>query len=62
MKLTGPIFVILIFLIIFKYTKLFDVNILIIIGVGCLWFVVLYIQIHLKNKEKKIPQLVRIAN
>ena len=61
MRIASLIFVILIFLIAFKYTKVFDVNIFIIIGIFCVWFAVLYIQVHLKNREKRIPQLVRIA-
>ncbi len=62
MKFAIIIFIILVFLITFKYTKLFDINILIIIGVFCLWISVIYIQIHIKNKERNTPKPVYITN
>lgn len=62
MKIASLVFIILVFLIAFRYTKVFDVNLLIIIGVFFLWFAMVYIKVHLKNKEKNTPSPVYIVN
>lgn len=61
MKIASLIFVILAFLIAFKYTKVFNVSLFLIIGISCLWFAVVYIQIHLRNKDKNTPRPVYIT-
>lgn len=62
MKISTLIFFALVFLIIFKYTKIFQVNIYLIIGVFILWFISIYIQTHLKNKNRNTPRPVYITN
>ncbi len=61
MKIASLIFIILVFMIAFKYTKIWDINILILIGVFCLWMVISYIQIHIKNKDRETPRPVYIT-
>ena len=61
MKLASLVFIILVFLMAFKYTEIFDINILVIISAFFLWFVILYIQTHLKNKERNVPKPVYIT-
>ncbi len=62
MKIASLIFIVLIFLIAFKYTKIFDVSMLIMIGVFCLWVATVYIQVQLKNKERRTPKPVYITD
>lgn len=61
MKISSIIFIILIFLVAFKYTKIFNVSWVIIIGVFVLWFIAVYIKIHIKNREKSKPQPVYVT-
>ena len=62
MKITGLIFIILIFLIAFKITKVFNINLFVIVIVFCLWLAVIYISVHLKNKERETPRPVYLTN
>ena len=58
MKIASLIFIILVFLIALRYTEIFILETKILVGVFVVWFVCLYIQIHLKNKERNIPRPV----
>ncbi len=61
MNITSIIFIILVLMIAFRYTKMFEINILIIIGTFLLWFFIVYIKIHLKNKDRMTPRPVYIT-
>lgn len=61
MKIASLIFIIMVFMIVFKYTKVFNINLLIIIGVFCLWFAIVYIQVHLKNQDRNTPRSVYLT-
>jgi len=61
-KLAGIIFVVFLFMAIFKYTELFKINLFILIGTFCLWLVVAYVQVHFKNKERNIPKPVYMVD
>lgn len=61
MRIATPIFIVLVLLIALKYTKVFDINILAIVGVFMLWFVVIYLGVHLKNKDRNTPRPVYLT-
>lgn len=61
MKITSLVFISLILLIAFKYTEVFDINKLVIIGVFVLWLVLVYVGVHLKNKDKNTPRPVYLT-
>lgn len=61
MKIPGLVFIILILSIAFKYTKVFDVDRIVIIGISVFWFICLYISIHLKNKDRNTPKPVYLT-
>ena len=46
----------------FKYTKVLKINLLWIIGVFLLWFAIVYLQIHSKNKDRETPRPVYMVN
>jgi preprotein translocase subunit SecF len=58
MGFKSILFVVLIFLIVLKYTQVWDINIFLIIGVFCIWFASIYISVHLKNKDRNTPRPV----
>jgi len=62
MKIASLIFILLILLIAFNYTEVFIIDIKVIGGIFVFWFVCLYIQIHIKNKERNIPRPVYMTN
>ena len=62
MKITSLIFIALILMGVFKYTKVFDIKPIIFLGVFVIWFIALYIQIHLKNKDRNTPRPVYMQN
>lgn len=61
MKITSLVFISLILLITFRYTEVFIIDNLVIIGVFVLWLVCIYIGIHLKNKDRDTPRPVYIT-
>lgn len=61
MKIASLIFIALIILGVLKYTKVFDVNNFILVGIFCLWIMIAYLQIHLKNKERNTPRPVYLT-
>ena len=61
MKITSLVFILLVLSIAFKYTEIFDINILVIIGVFILWLVCIYIGIHIKNKDRNTPKPVYLT-
>lgn len=61
MKITSLVFILLILLITFEYTKIFLIDKKVIGGVFILWIVCGYIGIHIKNKERNIPRPVYMA-
>lgn len=60
-RFASLVFIIFVLLIVFKYTKVFEVNVFILIGVFCLWIIMVYIQTHLKNKERNTPKPVYLT-
>jgi len=62
MKISSIAFVAFIFLIALNYTKVLKTNIYIMIGAGCLCFIIFYIEIHIKNKEMNAPKPVYMVN
>ena len=62
MKFSAIIFIGIVFLIALKYTKVIDINLFWIVGALGFWFLVVYIQIHFKNRERETPKPVYITN
>lgn len=60
MKITGLLFILMILMSILKYTNIFNFPTVWIIGVFCIWFISIYISIHMKNKEAMTPKPVYI--
>lgn len=62
MKISGIVFIGIVFLIALKYTKVININLFWILGALGFWFVIVYIQIHFKNRDRETPRPVYITN
>ena len=61
MKIASMVFIVLVLLTTLKYTKVLDISLLVLVGIYFLWFMIFYIQIHLKNKDRKTPRPVYLT-
>ena len=61
MKILSLLFFVILVLSAAKHFKIFDVDLYWIVGLFILWFVMGYIKIHMKNKERRTPKPVYIA-
>jgi len=62
MERTSLAFMILVALIVFKYTEVFQISYLLLSGSFILWVIIVYIKIHFKNKKRNTPQPVYITS
>lgn len=61
MKITSLVFIILVLMIAFRYTEVLIIDTRILIGVFIIWLACIYIDIHLKNKDRDTPRPVYIT-
>jgi len=61
MKIPSLIFIVLVFLILFKYFKILDTPIYIMVIVFITFCASVYVKVHLKNKERNIPRPVYLT-
>ncbi len=62
MKLSTVLLVILLVLSALKYFKIFNVDKFILIGLFLAWLIIIYINIHYKNQERRNPKPVYITD
>ncbi len=61
MKITSLVFISLVLMIAFSYTKVFIIESVVIFWVFVLWLGCMYVGIHLKNKDRNTPRPVYMS-